>query len=325
MFFIGIDLAKSKFDVALVADSPDPQIPKRRVFQNNNDGFAKLLTWIERRATGEVHVCMEATGTYYEDLATFLVSQNVKVSVVNPSCISSYARCCSVRNKTDAADALVIADYARAKRPAPWIPPSLEEKELKELVRRRAALEQSKQDEENRLTAGVSSAVVKRSIKKSIKFLDKQIEELEKLIHKHIDSNPGLKEDLDLLVSIVGIGDKTAATLLGELPNHSNFQKAKQVAAFAGACPRQYQSGSSVRGRTHMCKIGNSRLRRALYFPAMTAARHNPVVKDLYERLIAAGKSKKCALGAAMRKLLHIIFGVLRTRKPFDACLQSAA
>lgn len=322
MFFLGIDVAKNKFDLALIADSPEPQVPKCKVLQNNNDGFKKLLTWIERRVTGEVHVCMEATGTYYEDLAIFLVNHKVKVSVVNPSCISSYAKCCSLRNKTDAADACLIADYARARHPAPWAPPSPEEKELRELVRRLSAVEQTKQDEENRLTAGISSLVVERSIKKSIKFLDKQIEQLEQLISKHIDSHPGLKEDLKLLVSIVGIGEKTAATLLGELPNHSNFQKAKQVAAFVGACPRQYQSGSSVRGRTHMCKIGNSRLRRALYFPAMVAARHNPVVKELYERLIAAGKSKKCALGAAMRKLLHIVFGVLRTRRPFDPYFQ---
>jgi transposase len=264
---------------------------------------------------------MEATGTYYEDLATFLMRHNVKVSVVNPSCISSYARSCSSRNKTDSADACIIADYARARHPVPWTPPSQEEKELKELVRRLSALEQSKQDEENRLAAGVSSAVVRRSIKKTIAFLDRQIEQLEKLISNHIDSHPGLKEDRELLVSIVGIGEKTASTILGELPNCTNFQSAKQVSAFAGACPRQYQSGSSVRGRTRMCKIGSSRLRRALYFPAMVASRRNPVVKDLYDRLIAAGKSKMCALGAAMRKLLHIVFGVLRSRRPFDPTL----
>jgi len=324
VFFVGIDLAKSKFDVALIADSAEPQTPKRKVLQNNNSGFTKLLTWMDRRATGEIHVCMEATGTYFEDLATFLVSHNIKVSVVNPSCIASYARSCSLRNKTDAADAYVIADYARAKHPSPWTPPSPASKELRELMRRLSALEQSRQDEQNRLTAGVSSAVVRSSIKKSIQFLDKQIKQLQELIRQHIDSDPGLREDLELLVSIVGIGEKTAATILGELPDHSNFRSAKQVSAYAGACPRQYQSGSSVRGRTHMCKIGNGRLRRALYFPAMVAAQHNPIVKDLYERLIAAGKNKKCALGAAMRKLLHIIFGVLRTRRAFDPCFRAA-
>lgn len=319
MFYLGIDVSKSKFEVALIPSSDEPQTLKRKVLANSPEGFDKLHAWLSRRVEGEVHACMEATGTYYEDLATFLVNSGIKVSVVNPALIANFAKSSNTRNKTDSVDALVIADYCRSKRSKPWTPPSPEAKELRELVRRLAALERAKQDEENRLSSGVSSAPVASSIKQSIEFLSQQMKELESLIKDHIDSHPTLREDRDLLVTIPGIGKKTAAAILGELPNTANFDNAKQAAAYAGLSPREYRSGSSVRGRTRLCKVGNSRLRRALYFPAVVACIRNPVVKDLYQRLLRAGKSKMCALGAAMRKLLHIAFGVLRRRQPFLA------
>ncbi|HUV04262.1 MAG TPA: IS110 family transposase [Armatimonadota bacterium] len=325
MFYLGIDVSKNKLDLALIQDGSGLQTPKRKVLANGQEGFSKLLVWLHRRTEGQVHACMEATGTYYEDLATFLVNSGVEVSVVNPACIANYARSSSVRNKTDSVDALVIADYCRAKHPKPWTPPSPEAKELRELVRRLSTLEQTKQDEENRLSSGISSPAVVRSVERTIRFISDQIKELERLIEQHINSHPNLKEDRDLLVTIPGIGDKTAAIILGELPNASNFDNAKQAAAYAGLSPREYRSGSSVRGRTRLCKVGNSRLRRALYFPAVVACIHNPIVKDLYQRLLRAGKSKMCALGAAMRKLLHIAFGVLRRRQPFAALGENLA
>ncbi len=319
MHYLGIDVSKDKIDLALVEDAPQSQSLKRKVLSNGQEGFEKLLVWLSRRASGEVHACMEATGVYCEDLAVFLVGSGIMVSVVNPMQIANYAKSSAIRNKTDSVDACVIADYCRAKHPRPWTPPSPEAKELRELVRRLAALEQAKLDEENRLASGVTSAAVASSIGKSIRFISKEIERLEKRIKKHIDSHPKLKEDRDLLVSIPGIGEKTASIILGELPDPENFENAKQAAAYAGLSPREYKSGSSIRRRTRLCKIGNSRLRRALYYPAITAKTHNPVVKELYQRLVAAGKPKMCALGAAMRKLLHIVFGVLRRREPFDA------
>jgi len=324
MFYLGIDISKDKFDVALISDE-EPESPKKKVFSNDKDGLAKLLTWLSRRADAEIHACMEATGTYYEELAAFLVQSGFGTSVVNPSYPSNFAKSSALRNKTDSVDAGVIADYCRAKRPRFWTPPSPEAKELKELVRRLSVLEQSKMEEENRLSSGVSSKAVTKSLNGSIRFISKQIEELEQLIKDHVESHPGLKEQRDLLISIPGIGEKTAAIILGELPSAENFENAKQVSAYAGLSPREHRSGSSVRGKTRLCKMGSSRLRRALYFPAITATRYNPLVKDLYQRLRKAGKTKMCAIGAAMRKLLHIAFGVLRTREPFNPLAESRA
>ena len=325
MYYLGIDVSKDKFDIALIKEYEQQETPKRKALSNNKDGFAKLLVWLSRRTDGEVHACMEATGRYYEDLAAFLVESGIKTSVVNPTFIANHAKSSAVRNKTDSVDALLIADFCRSKHPRTWTPPSPEVKELRELVRRLSALEQAKQDEQNRLSSGVSSKSVAKSINKSVKFLSQQIEEISNLIEHHIDSHPGLREDRDLLITIPGIGEKTAAILLAELPSAQNFDNAKQASAYAGLSPREHRSGSSIRGKTRLCKIGSSRLRRALYFPAITAVMHNPLVKDLYQRLRAAGKSKMCAIGAAMRKLLHIVFGVLRTRRPFDPLVQSRA
>jgi transposase len=324
MYYLGIDVSKDQLDLALIG-SDEPVTPKRKVLSNNKEGFAKILPWLSRRMDGEVHACMEATGTYYEGLATFLVDSLIKVSVVNPALISNFAKSSAIRNKTDSVDALVIAEFCRARRPRAWTPPLAEVKELRELTRRLASLAQAKQDEENRLRSGVSSAAVAGSIEESIQFISRQMEELEELINRHIDSHPTLRENRDLLTTIPGIADKTASIILGELPDVSNFDNAKQAAAYAGLSPREYRSGSSIRRKTRLCKIGCSHIRRALYFPAISASRCNPIVKDLYQRLLAAGKPRMCAIGAAMRKLLHIVFGVLRRHQPFTALAENGA
>ena len=144
-------------------------------------------------------------------------------------------------------------------------------------------------------------------------------------IREHIEQHPGLKEQRDLLQSIPGIGAATAAVLLAELGDVTRFDSAKKAVAFAGLCPRLCLSGSSVRGRERLCKQGRSRLRKALYFPAMVGLRHNPALRAMKERLVANGKRPMVILGAAMRKLLHLAFGVLRSKKPFDVALACPA
>lgn len=325
MEYLGIDVSKSKFDVALISDSFEDGSIARSTFRNNSEGFSKLMRWLNQRTKGEVHACMEATGTYHEAVARFLVESGVRVSIANPMCIRNFGKSSAIRNHTDSVSALVIAEYCRAKRPKPWIPPSAEMKELKELSRRMETLRRAVEDERNRLRAGVSSSAVAESIQKNIDFLSAQIKELGDRIREHIESNPELREKRDLVVSIPGIGEQTAGVILAEFPDMSNFENAKQAAAYAGLSPREYRSGTSVVGKTRLCKMGSNRLRAALYFPAMTAVRCNPLVRALFTRLVKAGKSKMCALGAAMRKLIHIVFGVLKTGRPFNACPQNAA
>ena len=172
--------------------------------------------------------------------------------------------------------------------------------------------------EANRLET--SSPIIRDEIQEHVGYLDAQIEKTERAIKDHISNHPTLKQQRDLLVSIPGIADTTAA-ILSELLDVSQFTEARQVAAFAGLVPRLRQSGSSVRVRAWLSKVGSARLRKSLYFPAMAALRFNPAVRALGDRLKAGGKCKMVVLGAAMRKLLCIAFGVLKSGKPFDASL----
>jgi transposase len=172
--------------------------------------------------------------------------------------------------------------------------------------------------EENRLSSGIAVEAVRESGEGLISYLSEQIKKTEALIRDHIDRHPRLKRQSELLDTIPGIGEATAAALLAEVPDIKQYKSARQVAAFAGLVPRERQSGSSVRGRVRLSKIGNARLRKALYFPAVTALRCSPFFQEWAAGLRARGKSKMAVIGAAMRKLIHLAYGVLKTGKPFD-------
>ncbi len=172
--------------------------------------------------------------------------------------------------------------------------------------------------EENRLSSGIAVEAVRESVEALLVHLCEQIKRTQALIREHIESHPDLKLKRELLDSIPSIGETTAAALLAEVPDFSQYRSARQVAAFAGLVPRARQSGSSVRGRTRLSKIGNARLRKALYFPAITALRCSPFFQAWAEGLRQRGKSKMSVIGAAMRKLIHLAYGVLKTGKPFD-------
>lgn len=164
-------------------------------------------------------------------------------------------------------DAELIARFCLAQQPPAWSPPAAEVRELQALVRRLEALMEMRVAEENRLSAGGAVAAVRSSVEEHIAYLAEQIRRTEKLIRDHIDSHPGLKRQSELLDSIPGIGETTAAAFLAEVPEIKQYKSARQVAAFAGLVPRQRQSGSSIRGLVRLSKIGNGRLRKALYFP----------------------------------------------------------
>lgn len=313
MQYLGIDVSKDKFDVALMVG---PDQFKQKVFSNDESGFRKLMNWLESRATEEVHAGMEATNSYWEGLAEFLSDQDVTVSVINPRLIKKECQSWGMRNKTDKADAQVIARFCQAKKPRAWAPPPVEIRELRAMVRHLCSLEEERQRHINNLETA-SSEVVARSLGRLVAFLDEQIAEVKKRISGHINKHPRLKSDADLLQSIPGLGEKTIAVILSELPDVSNFTSAKSVAAYAGLSPKKVESGQ-FKGATRLCKFGNARLRRALYFPAMVAMRFNPLIRDFYTRLRRRGKCKMSAIGACMRKLLAIAYGVLKTGTPFE-------
>ena len=240
------------------------------------------------------------------------------VSVVNPAQVKAFAASRLTRTKTDKVDAELIARFCLAQQPAPWQPPAPEVRQLQALVRRLDALIEMRVAEENRLSSGVSIDAVRESLETHIAYLVEEIKDTERLIREHIGNHPDLKEQSELLDSIPGIGETTAALLLAEIVNIKQYTSARQVAAYAGLVPRERRSGSSVRGRTCLSKIGNARLRKALYFPAITALRCSAFFQQWASGMRERGKSKMAVIGAAMRKLIHLAYGVLKTGKPFD-------
>jgi transposase len=261
-----------------------------------------------------VHACLEATGTYSEMVAEFLYEHGHRVSVVNPSRIEAFARSELKRNKTDTADARTIAEFCLEKDPDDWHPLPPEIKQLQALSRRVEVLEKMLLAEHNRLQT--APGTVSSSVRRVITDLEKEIDNVRRLIKDHINNNPDLKQQSDLLQTIPGIGEKTASLLLGEI-EFRTFSSARAVAAHAGVTPRRDQSGTT-RNRARLSKIGNARIRKALYFPAIVALRYNQVISNFARRLRENGKQPMQVVGAAMRKLIHIAYGVIKNNRPFD-------
>jgi transposase len=311
--FLGVDIAKETFHASLLSDRE-----RTKVFPNTQKGFEQLVAWLKNRQAGDVHVCMEATGAYWEPLALYLHGLEHRVSVVNPARIKAFAQSELLRTKTDAVDAALIARFCRSQSPEPWTPPPPEIRTLQALMRHYEHLKTTRVQqvvyEQSSEAAGV-----KASVRAVIATLDEQIAKVEREIRQHFDDHPDLKHKRDLLTSIPGIGETTAGSLLAEIPHLDRFESAKAVAAYAGLSPRHRLSGTSIHGRSRLCKTGNSRLRKALYMPAIVALRFNPILRVFADRLGAAGKHKRLVIGAVMRKFLVLAYGILRSGKRFDA------
>jgi len=309
---LGIDIAKAKFQVALLADGK----LRHKTCPNTLAGFQQLADWLVRQGVTRVHACLEATGTYGDALAAWLHDADHVVSIVNPAIIHAYARTQLTRSKTDRLDAELIARYTATQHPDAWTPPAVEIRQLQALVRRLDALHGMRTQEANRLAAGVTVPEVRLSIEAVLANLDAQIAHVQSLIRQHLDQHPGLRAQRDLLTTIPGIGEATAAILIAELFD-KRYTSARQAAAFAGLVPRLIESGT-LRGRSRLSKIGPGRLRKALYFPAVTALRWNPTIRAVRARLHAAGKPTMVIIGAAMRKLIHLAYGVLKTGRAYE-------
>jgi len=318
---LGIDISKLKFDLCLIREGGKL---RHRVFPNSPAGFSLLSAGLLQHGVERVHACLEATGSYGEALTAYLHHAGHVVSVVNPASIKAYGRSCLSRTKTDKADAALIAQFCHERRPPAWQPLPAEIRELQALARRLDSLLEMRQLEANRLEVAPGAAAVKESLVGHLAFLDEEIARTEGLIRSHIGSHPGLREQRDLLLSIPGIGSTTAAKLLGEILDVKRYESARQLAAFAGLAPRLHESGSSVRRRARLSKTGAPRLRKALYFPAIVAMRHNPHVRAMSERLKERGKCPMQIIGAAMRKLVHLAYGVLKSGQPFDPAMKTA-
>ena len=310
--FVGIDVAKAKFDVALL--TPEGKY-RSKVFPNDPAGHQQFIDWLDHHGAREAHLCMEATGAYGRCLARYLSRQQLLVSVVNPAQIHAFGKTELTRAKTDKADTRLIARYCRMHRPAAWVPPADEIVVLQALVQRLEDLLTLQNMENNRLES--AEGLARTSVESVLEFITQQIQIVRLQIEVHIDNHPDLKKQQDLLSSIPGIGDDTAAILLAFLSPWDRFHSAKQVVAYAGLNPSIRQSGQWA-GKTPIAKAGNALLRKVLFLPAVVAKKHNPLIAAFCNRLLLNGKRPMQVVVAAMRKLLHLAFGVLKSGKPFD-------
>jgi transposase len=296
---------------------------RHKVVPNTAAGFAELHAWLAKHDAFDLHVCMEATGTYWEAVAEFLARlPTITVSVVNPAQIKAFGASQLVRGKTDRIDAKLIAQFCAERRPAAWVAPTPAEQALRARVLRLDALQAMHAQEANRLA--VARPAVREDIAQHLEWLEQEIDRLAKVIRSHLDDDPGLRDKQRLLDSIPGLGERTIAILLAFYADWARFDNARQAAAFAGLDPRQHDSGSSVHAKPRLSKVGHAFLRKALYMPAMVALHRTAWGKLFRIRLAAAGKPPKLVIGAMMRKLVQVAFGVLRSGKPFDPAMHGA-
>lgn len=324
MVYVGVDVDKNKLKGCLLFSDG-----RKRPKSVNNDakGFQALLDFATRAAkvkVDELAFVMEATGVYYEQAALSLHDAGATVYVVNGARIKHFKKSEGIQTKTDEVDAQVLAQFGqfdqhRSDKLQPYTPEPKGVRELKQLIARLDALEKDLQRESNRQHAALISKApdaVQASLQEVMKELERQKKKLEEQIDDHIDQDPEIRANTDLLKSIPGIADKTAPRLVALLASR-RFESAKAAAAFVGLAVEHDQSGES-QGRSTITKNGSGRLRSALYFPAITATRHNPPIQRLAERMKAAGKPKMKIIAAAMRKLIHIAYGVLKNQMPFS-------
>lgn len=316
MNYLGIDVSKTKIDCCLIVG----ERYFHRVFSNNVAGFEKLCEWLLKYGT-DVHVCMEATGVYSENVAEYLHDQQFTVSIVNPLSIKKFIEMELIVVKTDKQDAKNIAIYCKRNEPKPHIFPTLSERKLKALTRQLDHLKELHTAQHNRLL--VAHSATHDFIQKTLQHLEQQISDVQAAIEQHINSSPDLKGKAQLLKTIRGIGSATVPHLL-TLFAERTFQNAKKVVSYLGLNPIVKQSGQKKTKYIAISKQGDKHIRTALYMPAMVCAFRLPEYRDFVQRLKAKGKTNKQIICAIMRKLAVYCYTVLKTGEPFKQTFDAA-
>lgn len=326
MIVLGVDVAKAKLDVALWLSVSKKWYACK--VDNDEAGCRKLLTWAQTKSgagTDAIRVVMEATGVYHEVAAECLHDAGCRVVIANPKRVRDFARGLGFLTKTDTVDARGLARYGEHGEAQDWQPPAPEIKTLRALLARLAAVAEDLRREQNRqekALVGSTPELVRDSILRSIERLTAEHARLRKAIDDHHDQHPGLKAERDLLQTIPAVGPVSADQLLCLLRSRP-LDSARQAAAVSGLVPVEYTSGSSIRGKPRLSKQGNPKLRAVLYMASIVAIRHNNELRAIYDRLLAKGKAKTAAIGALMRHLVHIAFGILKHQLPYNPALVS--
>ena len=310
--YTGVDISKSFFDAAV------PEADKYRHWRFNNDeeGFLALIRVLPEGS----QVVMEASGPYYLRLACYLHEKGIAVSVINPLVIRRFCQMRMSRAKTDKKDAGMIAQYAKAEQPALWQPPQKYIIALQQMEALVAGLQKEYTAASNQLESFLSTGMIDEKLEALMRselshkqdLIDRLTKEMEDLAKKH---HSRMLADLE---SIPGIGRKTAMMLIVISGGFSRFDDHRKLSSYIGICPRIFESGTSVKGKARICKMGMSRIRALLYVCAWSAKRCNKACRELYERLLAKGKAKKLALIAVVNKLLKQAFAIATKQSVYN-------
>ena len=310
---IGIDISKQTFDVSFLNKNKKWEFFK---LSNDKKGFKKLETYLDKDSI----VVMEASGSYYLPLATYFYEKKIAVSVVNPLVIKRFSQMQMNRAKTDKKDAQTIAQYGMLPGIKLWQPQSDVIHKMHQMQTLIDGYKKQLTMLTNQLEAFESSKQVDKTVKTSLeqirKKLNTEIEKLSKKMKELADEN--YKETMDLIQSIPGIGPKTAIALIILTNNFENFENYKQLIAYIGLSPRIYQSGTSVNGKGHICKMGNAQIRKMLYLCTWSAKIYNTAVKQMYERLKEKGKPERVIKVAIANKLIKQVFAIVKSKKMYD-------
>jgi len=320
--WVGVDIGKSVFSAAIARSDTSmdavANLPSKS-FAFSKSGMADFVSWVRSCvAEGVVAgICIESTGRLGWQWMKALDEDAWPVAMVNPSRTRAFGESLGIRDKTDALDACVLAVYGTVMNPGPTSPPSPRMLELRECNRLFSSLSRDKQSYENRLLDGPVSAIVRRELKRTIKGLERRMQSLQKHMDELIAQDAPLKNDVECITSIIGVGDRTAYVLLAELGDLRTYRR-NELVSFAGLYPRKHESGSSVYRKPRMVKRGGAPVRKALYLCAMSARTHNPQMRRLYERHVQNGLSPMAALGILMRKLLLLARSLLIHQTKYD-------
>ncbi|MCH2043548.1 MAG: IS110 family transposase [Saprospiraceae bacterium] len=323
---VGIDIAKDDFKACLMQRMSNDRVRVKasRSFKNTSKGFCNFVAWLSKKACKDspVHISMEATGVYHENLAYYLHEKGHRVSILLAVVVKSYLRSLNINTKTDKTDAKCIAQMGIERNLEPWHPISSEMRRLKQLTRAKGNLIKQKTALNNQLHAlehsHLPSKEVIQIIKKQQKLLEKQIEQLKQLIEDTIMRDDFLKERILKICRIRGLALDSVATIIAETNGFQHFSSIAQLISYAGYDVVENQSGSSIRGKTRISKKGNSNIRKALHFPALIAKRYEPVFQLVYERIFERTKIKMKAYVAIQRKLLILIYTLFKNNVAFD-------
>lgn len=313
---IGIDIAKTSFTACVCKRllSGEIKIISVESFDNDKYGFNQLIKWHRKLTVPSVETLflMEATGIYYESIAFFLHRLNLSVSVILPNKVKHYAKSLNIKTKTDIVDARIIAQMGAERQLPLWQPAPQILRQLRDLTRHYALLKQERTVYLNRLESGNASEETIRFVinanRSILKKLEDQIKECEREIEKLLFADEWLSKKINKLMTIKGVGLITLAIIIAETQGFALVSNRKQLSSYAGYDIVKRESGTSVKGRTRISKKGNSRIRAALYFPSMVASRHNPGLKEDYQRINLGKPSKMIGLTALQRKILLLIF-----------------